>query len=321
MEQLESILIVTRKTALEELVARFNSRSQAKFYIEQTARQNPHVKSIPFEEYQNAHDTYHQSLGSLKDRLPKGIKNQIIDRDFLPSFQFSGKDLVITLGPDGLVINTAKYLTNEPILALNPDPARIDGVLIPFHMYSAEEVIGIAFQGQARIKPVSMAKAKLSDGQALYAVNDLFIGARTHVSARYRLELDGKFEDQSSSGIIISTGAGSTGWLRSIVTGSYQVVGHFASGGTKIPGNNIYRLDWSSPQLVFAVREPFPSLTSTTGITFGWLGEGKNLVITSFMSGNGVIFSDGIEADFLQFNSGTIATISLAERSANLIVP
>ena len=55
------------------------------------------------------------------------------------------------------------------------------------------------------------------DGQRLLAFNDLFIGARTHVSARYRVEYAGKQEQQSSSGLLVSTGAGSTGWLSSVM--------------------------------------------------------------------------------------------------------
>ena len=67
---------------------------------------------------------------------------------------------------------------------------------------------------------MTMAQAELNDGQRLLAVNDLFIGARTHVSARYRLRYQGREEDQSSSGLIVSTGAGSTGWYRSLLTGA-----------------------------------------------------------------------------------------------------
>jgi len=69
-----------------------------------------------------------------------------------------------------------------------------------------------------------MAQVLLNNGQRLLAVNDLFVGARTHVSARYRLRYKGLDEDQSSSGLIISTGAGSTGWYRSIPTGAAGIV-------------------------------------------------------------------------------------------------
>lgn len=37
------------------------------------------------------------------------------------------------------------------------------------------------------------------------------------------------------------------------------------------------------------------------------------------MPENGVVFSDGIEADFLQFNSGTQATIGIARRRGRLV--
>ena len=46
----------------------------------------------------------------------------------------------------------------------------------------------------------------------------------------------------------------------------------------------------------------------------------RELVITSQMPDNGIIFSDGIENDYLAFNSGAIAHIALAERKANLVI-
>src|SRR6478752_7184249 len=72
--------------------------------------------------------------------------------------------------------------------------------------------------GHAAFRQVTLAEARLSDGQRLLAFNDLFLGAASHVSARYRLDAGSGFESQSSSGVIVSTGAGSTGWLSSIFT-------------------------------------------------------------------------------------------------------
>src|SRR6266446_3745654 len=120
----EKIVVVTQKTALEELVERYNTREQARSYLEQMG--------ISFAEYQAAHDTYHASLALLKSYLPPKMRTQLIERTFLPNFLFDPADLVVTLGRDGLVINTAKYLDGQPLVAFNPDPQRIDGVLIPF---------------------------------------------------------------------------------------------------------------------------------------------------------------------------------------------
>jgi len=38
------------------------------------------------------------------------------------------------------------------------------------------------------------------------------------------------------------------------------------------------------------------------------------------MPENGVIFSDGMESDFLNFNSGMDATVTLADKKGRLVV-
>ena len=305
-------MVVTRKTPLADLVARLNSPGQARFYLEQNG--------VSFAEYERADTQYRAALAAIQRQLPRTIKQQFVDRDFLPTFQFGEHDLVLTVGPDGLVINTAKYLTTQPILAINPDPARIDGVLIPFTVQDLATWLPRAVQGRAPVTPITMAKATLNDGQVLYAVNDLFIGARTHVSARYLLALDGQQEQQSSSGLIVATGAGCTGWLRAVVTGAWQVARYFDESDATAPGPEALALGWDAARLWFAVREPFPSKSSQAGLVFGQLGPGQELVITSQMPDYGVIFSDGIESDYLAFNSGAIARVGLAERQAQLIV-
>jgi len=80
------------------------------------------------------------------------------------------------------------------------------------------------------------------------------------------------------------------------------------------------RLDWEDRRLLWAVREPFASKHSQIGLTAGLLEEKSELIVESLMPAEGVIFSDGIEADFLPFASGAIARISAAEQAANLVV-
>jgi len=77
---------------------------------------------------------------------------------------------------------------------------------------------------------------------------------------------------------------------------------------------------WESDRLWFSVREPFVSQISGAEIIFGQLAPDQELVITSHMPDYGVIFSDGIESDYLGFNSGLVARVGLAERKAHLIV-
>lgn len=298
------LVIVTRKTQVEELVARFNSRDQARFYIEQN------VGKGRFKLYQEADVAYREGVENVHDFLPRGVPTQWIDRELLPTFSFGRDDIVVTIGPDGLVVNTAKYLDGQPLVAINPDPSRIDGVLLPFDMRTGRVGIEKALAG-GDCWDVTMAEATLNDGQSIRAVNDLFIGQRTHVSARYRLKFEGNTENQSSSGIIVSTGAGSTGWLRSIVAGARAIAG--------VEDKSEPRFDWDARQLVFNVREPFESRTSTARIVCGTINDDTPLEIISHMPQNGVIFSDGVEEDFLQFNSGSVARIGLAARTLRLV--
>lgn len=306
----EKVVIVTRKTALEELVARFNTVGQAKFYLEHAGQD--------FAPIEAAHAQYHAVLEGVRALVPAGVKRQVIERGFLPQFTFGESDLVVTVGPDGLVVNTAKYLDGQPIVAVNPDPARIEGVLLPFTARSVQRPLVAAIGGEPKVRGVTMAQAALNDGQTLLAFNDLFVGVRSHVSARYRIAAGGQAEDQSSSGIIVSTGAGSTGWLKSVYTGAARIVQ--ALGGSAEPPPDSGRFPWDAEKLVYAVREPWPSKSTGASLVYGVITKSRPLVITSHMADNGVIFSDGVENDFLAFNAGMTATIRVADRRANLVV-
>jgi hypothetical protein len=153
--------------------------------------------------------------------------------------------------------------------------------------------------------------------------------------------LGSQTEAQSSSGVIVSTGLGSTGWLKSLLTGA---AGIMQAGGQRalemqaelnLRGSTRQSADhkpskvrltvnsefaWDSNYLRFTVREPFPTRTTAAGLVFGRIASDESLVLVSQMPEYGVIFSDGIEKDFLEFNSGTRATIGIAEKKGCLVV-
>lgn len=305
----EKIVVVTRQTELDELVHRFNTPAQAKFYLEQSGHS--------FDRIQEAHNRYKKVVSSVLGSLAADQKHQVIDRGIVPQFSFASYDLVVTIGQDGLVSNTAKYLNGQPVFAINPDPDLFDGVLLPFKAGEFSSYLQAALNGDIDQKSVTLARAISSDGQELLAFNDFFIGARSHVSARYEIEIGGRSETHSSSGIIVSTGAGSTGWLQSVYAGAAGVI--TALGGTVTPPPNNGRLPWDSEQLVYSVREPFPSQVTQCSLVHGRLSAEEPLRLTSRMPANGVIFSDGVEADFLEFNSGASLTVSPAERKTVLL--
>lgn len=302
------IVLVTRQTRLQELVQRFNTEEQARFYIEHLG--------ADFSDYQAEHRQYQEQLQIAQKLLTQQGRLQVLDRTFIPNYLFGPKDTVVVLGQDGLVANTLKYLDGQPLIGVNPDPERWEGVLLPFKSIELLSLLPEVFQNTRPWKEITLAKATLNDGQCLYAVNDFFIGPRSHTSAQYRIEIGQQAEEQLSSGIIVSTGLGSTGWLRSILTGASSIAQH-VDNRIKLETKP---LAWDANYLMFSVREPWPSRTSQATLTFGKVTANKPLRLLSHMPEHGLIFSDGVEQDYLAFNSGTQALINIAEKKGRLIL-
>ena len=303
------IILITQQTRLEQMVMRYNTIGQTRFFIEHNGGD--------FEDYQREHDTYTEAVSRAVEILSGFGRVQRVDRDLVPTMIFGSTDTVIVLGRDGLAANVLKYIGGLRLVGVNPDPARWDGLLLPFRVNDLAKLMPEVLRGTRRTETVTLAECNLSDGQTICAVNDLFIGRRTHVSAQYEISLGGRAEKQSSSGIIVSTGLGSTGWLRSVIAGAEGVAKGCGCGVSTALEKGFGR---SEDYLYYTVREPFPSKTTGTDIVFGRIDRGTPLRITSFMPENGVIFSDGVEQDSLIFNSGSIAEITVSDRRGVLVV-
>ena len=319
------IILITRKTRLDELIVRFNTESQAKFYLESLG--------ADFSLYQAENLLYKQVVKDAKNILATFGRVQIVDRSFLANFMFAESDTVVVLGQDGLVANVLKYLDKQPIIGVNPDPESLEGVLLPFCIDDLTLAITDLFNHACSIQKITMAKAELTTGHVLYSVNDFFIGAKTHTSARYQLKMGQQSELQSSSGIIVSTGLGSTGWFKSILAGAKGIsesISNITPSKTRsykkmsAKKNNaedtLTNTPWDANYLYFSVREPWPSKNTSATLTFGKITQNQPLKIYSQMPEQGVIFSDGIEKDFVEFQAGTMATISIAEKQGHIVL-
>src|SRR5215475_840795 len=118
------VVLITRKTRLEDLIAKYLTAAQAKFYVEHLG--------ADFSDYQREHDVYQEKQHQVLQTLEQWGRYQVIERSFLPNFIFGPSDIVVALGQDGVVANTMKYLDGHPLIGLNPDARRYDGVLLPF---------------------------------------------------------------------------------------------------------------------------------------------------------------------------------------------
>lgn len=305
--EMQKIVIIYRKTRLQELVHQYNTLEQAKFYIEHMG--------ADFSDYIVEDQQYQRVLKQIRDTAEHFARVQEIERQFVPNMIFGKRDIVIAVGQDGLVANVMKYLDGQPLLGVNPDTARWDGGLLPFEAGQLQEILPNVIRGKYGEKQITMAEAVTKDGQHMLAVNDLFVGCRTHTSARYDIAWNGEQENQSSSGIIISTGLGATGWYQSVMAQAKRMTELFGCG--KMVDRP---LAWDDKRLTFVVREPYPSRTTQTGIVFGKIEAEDEFRIISKMPDNGVVFSDGIEEDAISFHSGMEISIQIADREGKLVV-
>jgi NAD kinase len=296
------IVLVTRRTPLELLLERHGTHAQARFYLESRGQ------GIRW--YEEAHERFEAGLDAVLAAMPPDQRRTRVDRDELDRFLFAPDDVVVMVGQDGLVPNTAKYLSGQLAIGVNPDPERYEGTLCPHPPSAMPDLLrwiarpgsGKAFRVQRRV----MALAEREDGQRLLALNEVFVGHRTHQSARYRVRAGEREERHSSSGLICATGTGSTGWARSITTQRHIEA--------PMPAPE-------EPRLAWFVREPWPSVATGADLNFGFLAQAQELVCVSEMGEEGVIFADGIESDRVEFLYGHTVRLSVAPQTLNLLVP
>lgn len=290
------VVFAVRETDFELLLARHATRQQARFFLE--------TRGQDLSGLETEHQRFNDVLHAVRAQVPGEWRQALVRRGEFDRFLFAPDDLVVAVGQDGLVANVAKYLDGQPVLGINPAPDRFDGVLLPVRAERLGAVLQAVAAQDCAIERRTMAEARLDTGEALLALNELFIGHRSHQSARYLIDTGSAQEQQSSSGLIVATGTGATGWARSIMEAT-------ASPQLLAPEENA---------LAYFVREPFPSISTGTSVRSGKLSSGA-LALQSRMNDGGVIFADGIEQDFLAFDWGRQLHVSVSGLKLCLVRP
>jgi NAD kinase len=290
------VVVVTRQTAYEQLLAQHGTREQARFFLV--------TRGESLDELHARHRNFERARQAVVGAIPTSWRQAAVDRHDLHRFVFEPADLVVAIGQDGLVANTAKYLDGQAVIGIDPEPGHNPGVLVPHRAEHTRDLLHAAARRRATIDARTMVEVELDDGQTLLALNELFIGHPRHQSARYRLCCAGRSERHSSSGVVVTTGTGATGWARSIA--------RERDTPPPLPAP-------ADPRLVFFVREAWPSPTTGVELTAGSIAEGQTLELHSELD-EGVIFGDGIEADHLDFHWGRQAHVRVATRRLQLVV-
>ncbi|MFJ3876913.1 hypothetical protein ACIPW5_05595 [Streptomyces sp. NPDC090077] len=291
-------VLVHRRTEYEELLARHGTHGQAAFFLSSRGRS--------IDEVVRRHARVGQALREVAAAVPLTWRSTRVERADLDRFLFAPEDVVVVVGQDGLVANTAKYLGGQPVVGIDTDPGRNPGILVRHRSADTAALLHAATAAGGRAEELTMVEAVADDSQRLLALNEIYLGPPGHQTARYRLGPDGgqdPGEAQASSGVLVGTGTGATGWLRSL---------WLERGSTAaLPAPCDRRLLWF-------VREAWPSPGTGTANVAGELRPGQGLRLT-VESDRIVVFGDGMEADALELTWGQSVRLGLADTSLRLV--
>jgi NAD kinase len=292
------VVLVHRTTEYEELVARHGTHGQAAFFLASRGRD--------IEEVAARHHRTRRAMAEVTAAIPLTWRQARVERADLDRFLFAPEDVVVVVGQDGLVANAAKYLCGQPVLGIDAEPGRNPGVLVRHRPQSTGPLLAAAQSGRGDFDELTMVEAVADDTQRLVALNEIYLGAAGHQTARYRLGLDddgGVVEAQASSGVLIGTGTGATGWIRSV----WQERGSTLA----LPRPTEDRLLWY-------VREAWPSPATGTTLVAGDLTAPTRLHLT-VESERLVAFGDGIESDAMELTWGQAVAVGVCRERLRLI--
>lgn len=276
------IVLVHRRTELTELLARHGTRGQVEFFLKSRNR--------TLDEVVERDEQARRALGDVGAAIPLDWRRGVVEREDLSRFLFAPEDVVVIVGQDGLVANVAKYLDGQPVIGINPDR----GVLAQHSPSETAELLHSTNNTEDR----TMVEARSDDGQTLYALNEIYVGHPSHQTSRYRVAN----ERQASSGILVGSGTGATGWCSSAHRERRSPLA--------LPHPTERRLVWF-------VREAWPSPSTSTEHTEGEITDAP--LDIDVESDGLVAFGDGIENDALRLGWGQRLSIGLAARRLRLV--
>lgn len=207
-------------------------------------------------------------------------------RDFsaIEKRKINAANLVITIGGDGTALGTSHYITKGAMLGVNSAPG--DSVGHFCHTNRRNFEVGFAKILSAKWKPTRLSRlAVILDDKLLpeLALNDVLIAHNCPASTtRYIIERGELSEEQRSSGIWISTAAGSTAGIHS-------------AGGKVMP--------LGSKRIQYLVRELYREPKRNYVLVHGFLGSKDEILIASKMQ-KGQLYIDGARTAYsLPFGS------------------
>tara|TARA_Y100000310_G_scaffold341787_1_gene442115 strand:- start:15166 stop:15966 length:801 start_codon:yes stop_codon:yes gene_type:complete len=241
------------------------------------------------------------TLQIVKNTLKKyKINYKIANREKLSKKLFQNKDLIIAVGGDGTFLRTSHFVFDRtPVFGVNSDPKLKEGFFMTSDKKDFERKFRRILKGKYSIRKLHRLEAYIEKKKVKeLALNEFYISSeKEYHTARYYLTLKGKKERQKSSGVIISTAAGSYAWMKS-------------AGGKALP--------LSSDKFQYMVREPYCGKVSAKCILVNNILNRNEKIEVEFEVGGGIVIADSLSAEHV-FKAGQKVIVKMSKKPLNVI--
>ena len=243
---------------------------------------------------------YKSTLDLVKSVLKKyGVNYNLADRDKLKKEQFLGKDLIIAIGGDGTFLRAAHFVDNEVLFGVNADVNNKEGFFMEGNKKNFESKVKKIINNEIIIKKLIRLECSINNRKIpALALNEFYIGPKkAYHSAKYIIQFGGIRERHKSSGVLVTTPAGSYAWASSCL---------------------VKKMPLDSRNFQFVVREPYRGkIFKNYRLKSGVLDRNQKIRIVSEML-DGVIVADSVGKEF-EFKNSSEAAIKISKNLVNLL--
>ena len=202
--------------------------STYEYYFSSPRRDTANRKLINVSRFRKTHLKHYRTLAAVEafleerkvpyQRSPRG---RILD--------FSRYDVVVTVGGDGTFLEAARHCARQKILGINSDPQWSVGRFCVANDKTFSRILETIINGTSKVSLVNRLKFQIKGSkESVNILNDVLVShSNPAAMSRYLLKVNQRKEEQRSSGVWISTAAGSTGAICSAGGKAFRPQGVF----------------------------------------------------------------------------------------------
>lgn len=227
---------------------------------------------------------------------------KIVNRENLTREEIKNVDITISLGGDNHFQYVSHFIDNEYIFGINSDPLVSEGVLLSCNTDTLNVIKKQCDKGNYEIEKWTRLDVYINNEFVSRATCDVFIGEKERRFTSRQILFFNNFEkQQKSSGILVSTGSGSTGW--------------FSSASRFITTNPVFGS--TEPFAKFIVTEPYKGTLTDSSLIEGLIKENCSFKVCSLNNNEGIVVLDSL--DEFPFPRSTTVSIKISKVPLNVI--